>query len=86
MKTIAELRAWCAENPDELICEVRDLTTYGDLNIWRYAIARVIHTRTGHLIDALGDMPRGRDILVALDKLNADAAVQSVANEYRPFV
>ena len=86
MKTISELRAWCEANPAKMICTVEDLKTYSALNIWRYAIARVIYMRTGHLPDALGDMPRGRDILAQLNQLNADAAVESVAADYRLYL
>ena len=85
MKTIADLRAWCEANPNKLIADEDSLMTYGALNIWRHAIARVTHTRTGHLPDAMGDMPRGRDILAKLNTLNDDAAVQSVADEYRLY-
>lgn len=82
MKTTAELRVWCAANPNKLVCEVDDLMTYGALNIWRHAIARVIHARTGHLPDTMHIMQRGRDILAELDKLNADARVQINADDY----
>ncbi len=86
MKTVEELRTWCAEHPNDLLCMVDDLMTYGALNVWRCAIARVIYTRTGTMPDAMGLMQRGRDILAQLNQLNADAAVQSVADDYRLYL
>lgn len=85
MKTIDDLRTWCAANPDELIFAVNSPALYNELTVWRHAVARMVYTCTGQTIHAY-DMDRGRDILAQLNQLNADAAVESVAADYRLYL